>query len=229
MSSQDYRRSQAAQRTIATVARQLEEVQRGAPLRAGGVGAGGITVKGGTIRVLNGGNLEVDGEATFGGDTTVGGNMRITGTLSLPAGIIDNDALSSPVIPATAGAAGVGGSVGTTEITAAVDTIAIPWGCTRALVLVTCSVSFSTNAPSNTIPGVRAYVAATGGAATTGSRMESNLQATNDLISINAHTKANYVGLTPGGLLTVAALARCTGGTISVVRSDVDAIITFLR
>lgn len=151
MSSQDWRRSQASQRTIATVARQLEEVQRGSPLRSGGVGAGGIVVKGGSIRIEQGGNLEVDGAATFGGDTTVGGDldvtgdatfsgsMAVTGTLSLPAGIIDNDALASPVRPATMSAVN-GAAIPNAWATLVSDTINVPAGFTQAQIFAVGSV-----------------------------------------------------------------------------------------
>jgi hypothetical protein len=56
----------------------------------------GVVQVDGTMQVT--GSLDVDGSATFGGDTTIGGNAAIVGTLSLPAGIIDNDALATPVV-----------------------------------------------------------------------------------------------------------------------------------
>ena len=83
MSSEDWRRSQANQRNLTKVFRRLEEAERGAPLNNGGVGEGGITVWGGSIRVLEGGNLEVDGDASFEGDTNVGGALDVTGPTSL--------------------------------------------------------------------------------------------------------------------------------------------------
>lgn len=134
MSSQDYRRSQANARTLATIFRRQEEAERGSPLRAGGVGAGGIVVKGGSIRIENGGNIEVDGDATFGGDTTIGGNARITGTLSLPAGIIDNDALASPLSFSAASADRDGFAILKAVTTVASVTIVVPPGFTTAVI-----------------------------------------------------------------------------------------------
>jgi hypothetical protein len=44
-------------------------------------------------------SLTVDGSLDTTGDTTIGGALAVTGTLSLPAGIIGNAALTSPVMP----------------------------------------------------------------------------------------------------------------------------------
>lgn len=83
MASEDYKRLQANRRTAAKVYQRMSELERGAPLNNGGVGEGGITVWGGSIRILEGGNLEVDGDASFEGDTNVGGALDVTGKTTL--------------------------------------------------------------------------------------------------------------------------------------------------
>lgn len=84
-------------RELEQVKSRLAAVERGAPLRAAGIGVDedGMTVQ--SSLTVDGGDLTVTGNATFGGNTTIGGNAAITGTLSLPSGIIDNDALANPV------------------------------------------------------------------------------------------------------------------------------------
>jgi cytoskeletal protein CcmA (bactofilin family) len=62
---------------------------------------GGATDIDGTLNIGGAtdidGTLNVDAEMSVGGDATFSGAVHIEGTLSLPAGIIDNDALASPV------------------------------------------------------------------------------------------------------------------------------------
>jgi len=75
-----------------------------------------------------GGTLDVDADATFGGA------MAITGTLSLPAGIIDNDALTSPIVYASNNSVNVGTAVTTTRTNKATATVAVTAGFTKAQV-----------------------------------------------------------------------------------------------
>lgn len=135
MASEDYRRSQESARSIAMLERRIEALERGAPLRSGGVGAGGITIKGGSLRILAGGNLEVDGDASFTGDTNIGGNLSVVGTLSLPAGIINNDALANPLQLAEAEGDADGFSIGEAATNVVSCQIPVPSGFTRALVV----------------------------------------------------------------------------------------------
>ena len=78
----------------------------------------------------------VTGDSTFSGDTIIGGNAVITGTLSLPAGIVDNDALASPVKPQYIFASGTGFALATTDAAVASSTITVPAGFTSAVVSV---------------------------------------------------------------------------------------------
>ena len=91
-------------RQVRDLERAIRELRAERRLEAATIGAGGLTVKGGKISVvdpvtgdvlalLDAAGLTVDGNAAFGG------NVAITGTLSLPAGIIDNEALANPIVP----------------------------------------------------------------------------------------------------------------------------------
>jgi hypothetical protein len=58
----------------------------------------GFSFKGDTGDAEFNGNVDVGGTQNVGGTLHVTGNTVIDGTLSLPAGIIDNDALATPVV-----------------------------------------------------------------------------------------------------------------------------------
>ncbi len=73
--------------------------------------------------------ITVNGSASFTGDVVIGG------TLSLPAGIIDNAALTDPVVLSTAGLSQNNFNVPTTDSVYAQATVAIPAGYTRADVI----------------------------------------------------------------------------------------------
>ncbi|HZK60056.1 MAG TPA: hypothetical protein VFC59_09380 [Cryobacterium sp.] len=65
------------------------------------------------------------------------GAVRIEGTLSLPAGIIDNDALASPVVPAPFYAAASNFAVPNAWTTALEHSLTTPAGFTQAVVIAT--------------------------------------------------------------------------------------------
>lgn len=71
----------------------------------------------------------------------VSGNMEITGTLSLPAGIINNDALAAPVSPAASHAENWNFGITTSMAEKTRVTIPVPTGFTRALVHSTVTIS----------------------------------------------------------------------------------------
>lgn len=103
-------------------------------LEAATIGRGGLTV-------ASGGTLHVTG-ATI-----------IDGTLSLPAGIIDNDALTSPANFAVANGASSGIAFGVTQVTMAADTLTVPSGYSRALVMMTASVGGTSPAGGGNLYG----------------------------------------------------------------------------
>lgn len=252
MSSQDYRRSQATARTLATIFRRQEEAERGSPLRAGGVGAGGIVVKGGSIRIENGGNLEVDGAATFGGDTTIGGAIdvtgpaafsgdttiggtldvtgaaRILGTLELPAGIIGNDALASPVLPAVAGASASIVAFAATATVVVAASVTIPAGVTKALVMAVATISATEGSGLTEIMYCQARIRAPGKPDTV-AQSSSGQIATGKEQQLTSHVSASLTGLTAGAL-TVDLLGRGSRAfTPLTAAAAISATVTFLR
>jgi|SRR5665647_489030 len=79
-------------------------------------------------------DLSITGTLGVTGDATFGGAMAVTGTLSLPAGIIDNDALTSPIVYASNNSVNVGTEVTTTRTNKATATVAVAAGFTKAQV-----------------------------------------------------------------------------------------------
>ena len=82
-----------------------------------------------------GGTLDVDAAATFGGA------VAITGTLDLPAGIINNDALASPVSGDTATSFAVGLHLTATEQSVAAVSVNVPAGFSKARVMAFSTLS----------------------------------------------------------------------------------------
>lgn len=106
------------------------------------IGAGGLLVnKGGFITIEAPGTLNVGGPATFSDDTTIGGNLAVTGTLSLPGGIIDNDALANPLQPVVDRTRANNFSITTSESVRATLTIPVPAGFSRAVASATAQLT----------------------------------------------------------------------------------------
>lgn len=208
MSSEDWRRSQANQRNLTKVFRRLEEAERGAPLNNGGVGESGITVWGGSIRILEGGNLEVDGAASFAGDTAVGGeldvtgnatfsgNVAIVGTLQLPAGIIGNDALANPLTFVDAEGDLDGFAIPTAMTTMATAKIVVPAGFTRALVIASGNVVGFNGTPDKV--GISSRVFIRSPAESYGRLLRADTSADNRLVSMSPMKQELLSGLSAG-------------------------------
>jgi len=128
-----------------------------------------VTEVDGTLNVV--GNLDVTGPASFSGDTTIGGTLGVTGpttlgapttvsgslgvtgpmtvsgTLSLPAGIINNAALANQVTAAVAPAVTQTAWATTTSMASkASTTVTVPAGFTSALVTALGMVVFQDSA-----------------------------------------------------------------------------------
>ena len=93
------------------------------------------------------GPLEVNGDAAINGplevngDSVFNGAMSITGALNLPAGIIGNDALTSPLSPQTAHADVSDFALNTgPNVEMVRATVAVPAGYTKALVMASASM-----------------------------------------------------------------------------------------
>lgn len=77
----------------------------------------------------------IDSSLNVGGDLNVSGHAAITGTLSLPSGIIDNDALANPVVPQAVYGHTTGfGTSYTTDTAFLTQTVTVPAGFTSAVV-----------------------------------------------------------------------------------------------
>jgi cytoskeletal protein CcmA (bactofilin family) len=100
------------------------------------------------------GTLNVDAATTIGGTLGVTGNatfsgaMAIAGTLSLPAGIIDNEALAAPVAVGRVSQSQTGFATTTTDQDFANGYITVPAGFTQALVYLTVSAGHSNTSGS---------------------------------------------------------------------------------
>lgn len=171
------------------------------------------------------GPMNVDGTMTVDGDATFGGAMAITGTLSLPAGIIDNEALAAPVRAGQATAQQSGFGTTLTDANVAVGTIAIPAGFTQALVMVVVTAGVVNSAPDadylylsariNGIQSREVFALAAAGAAAAATTSKSSL----------------LTGLT-GSSVTVSAVVHTQGnawGANGVNRAYTEAIAIFLR
>lgn len=80
------------------------------------------------------GGIDVDGTMNVGGELNVTGNTVIGGTLSLPAGIIDNQALAAPVVMGAANRNTSGFALGSSFAEVVGLDVTVPSGCTSALV-----------------------------------------------------------------------------------------------
>lgn len=113
------------------IPRELADLKRAMQeLRAANVfGLTGITPK-------NGGT-DFDGFVNVNGPMTINGDASITGALSLPAGIINNDALANPVQIGTASNGLNNYAITTASTVRASITLTVPEGFTEAVVTST--------------------------------------------------------------------------------------------
>jgi len=88
----------------------------------------------------------IDSSLTVGGSLDVTGPMVVGGTLSLPAGIIDNAALVSPVVPQKIYGTASNFALTTSMVTVKSITITVPAGFTSATVsLISRVIAFNSN------------------------------------------------------------------------------------
>lgn len=84
-----------------------------------------------------GGATDIDGTLNVDAAATFGGAVAVTGTLSLPAGIIDNAALAHPVVPASFYAAASNFAVPNAWTTVVEHSLTTPAGFSQAIVIAT--------------------------------------------------------------------------------------------
>jgi len=187
------------------------------PVRMAGFNAAGVEM----FRLST-----ADGAATFNGPLNIGGAARITGTLSLPAGIIDNDALSNPINYGSVGASEGSFSIDTTHRKRAVQAITIPPGFSQATVLVVANVNASNTTSSGDYLYAQAYAASGIGASSI-----QPIAASGGIGSASASAIQTLTGLS-GGTIEVGSYVYCAFGPWSATaynQANVNAIVWFTR
>ena len=183
----------------------VAELTKGSPLRQAGMGVS-------------------PGQVDFDGNVVIGGDMSITGTLSLPAGIIDNAALTSPAEFARTGGGASGFEVSVTATAVAEQAIPIPAGYTQALVMAVATAAARNNTSSTDFLFVGAKIGTTS-PNVTWAAAEAGKYAT----ATGSATRL-VTGLSGGSLKVsawVSSQAAPWAGTTSM--ANVDAIAIFLR
>lgn len=174
---------------------------------------------GGRLVIAAGRSLEVDGSETVGGSLTVsgsetisgsldvtgpatfGGNLDVAGTLSLPNGIINNDALANPIASGIADG-DQSGYTFTASNTAFSQSLAVPSGFSTALVLAIATTGMSST--QNSVFSARATIAGA-----TGPTINAECAA-NSAMSVTAAYGTIVTGLN-GGSIQVTANGSTTG------------------
>jgi hypothetical protein len=175
------------------------------------------------------GPLSVTGAMDVTGNADFTGNVHIGGTLDLPAGIINNDALQAPVYPAVyhADTQNISITSGSNVEKVGVD-VAVPAGYTQALVSLTITMNMTNNSASTDL----AYVGANINGTSPG--WASVASATvGQAISLNNTVVALVTGLTGGGTFRLTGKASSGTNTWPAAGSsnvmNLNATVQFLR
>jgi hypothetical protein len=175
------------------------------------------------------GPLSVTGTMDVTGNADFTGNVHIGGTLDLPAGIINNDALQAPVYPAVyhADTQNISITSGSNVEKVGVD-VAVPAGYTQALVSLTITMNMTNNSASTDL----AYVGANINGTSPG--WASVASATvGQAISLNNTVVALVTGLTGGGTFRLTGKASSGTNTWPAAGSsnvmNLNATVQFLR
>lgn len=160
------------------------------------------------------------------GTLNVNGPMAVSGTLSLPAGIINNDALSSPVQYGSVGPSQTNFLVDTTHRLYASAAVTVPSGYSKATILTVASVS----AMQSTSNADYLNVAATAGGGVAGGNTLGYGGPTT-MASASAAAINTFSGLS-GGTITVGCYvwsSNFSWGTNGANIANVNAIALFTR
>jgi len=180
------------------------------------------------IRAVDGG-IVVEGSETVNGPLTINGPATITGELSLPAGIIGNEALQAPVYPAVyhADIQNISITNGPNVEILGAD-VAVPAGYTQALVSLTVTMNMTNNSASTDLAYVGANInGSSPGWATVASA------SVGQAISLSNTVVALVSGLTGGGTFRLTGKASSgantwpAAGTSNVM--NLNATVQFLR
>ena len=147
----------------------------------------------------------IDSSLTVGGSLDVTGPMVVGGTLSLPAGIIDNDALTSPTKSQMVQTDATNFALTTTYTTKVTSTITVPAGFTAAVIAITGRVlAFNTNSTGGADAAGADYLRARPSiAGVVGIPLPLVVAGSNSSVVNVAPMATVLTGLTPGGTFTI--------------------------
>ena len=193
-----------------------------------------LRVQGSTATLARSGMaVTAEDEVTVDGDFIVDGQLNVTGaaviggTLSLPAGIIDNDALAAPVSPGVYHAEAVGFTVSTSLAAKATITVNPPAGYTRAMVSAVASASAYNPTASSDYIYVAAWIQTD---STRGYAIPSSCPA-NDSGATSQAASALLTGLSGSFTIKAAVSSGFSAYTTNTSGNvcNVDATVLFLR
>lgn len=225
----NHRDEGAAGREVRDLRRDVQELAAANPLATAGIDAvpDGIIVQG--SETVNG-PLDVNGTMNVDGDATFNGNMTIAGTLNLPAGIVGNDALESPIYTESGYGDAYGFSVPNGEATVATATIPIPAGYTKATVTGIGAIYLYNSATTGNFGYGRVYIDWPTGASNWGAKIPFALGANGGSGNSSPNRLASRDGLS-GGSITVRLVADSDNGVpaASSNQATINALVVFTR
>ncbi len=172
------------------------------------------------------GPLTVNGAMEVNGDSVFNGAMSIAGALNLPAGIIGNDALTSPSTPVASHAQADSFSITTgANVEKLRATITVPAGFTKAAVYGTATMSVYNNTTLDTC-----YLAFRVNGAQVGWSNQVGAPASQRVLSVAAG--AGLISGLSGGTIYLSAEASTNVNTWSADANNtlnIDALVTFYR
>lgn len=198
----------------------VAELTKGSPLRQAGIGVApgqvefnGDAVFAGDTSVT--GNLDVAGTAAFSGDTTIGGNLDVTGTLNLPAGIIGNDALATPLDFRASWANADAFSITSTASSKAASSVTVPAGFTRAVVQVFGMMEAINRGAASNFLRANCRVTSPSGAVWPGRQLITSIGGSNGVAALTVMVQRDFTGLTGGGTIIGEVLASADLATLA--------------
>lgn len=197
----------------------VAELTKGSPLRQAGIGVApgqvefnGDAVFAGDTSVT--GNLEVAGTAAFSGDTTIGGNLDVTGTLNLPAGIIGNESLATPLTFESNWVNASNFPITATSSPKASMTLSVPAGFTRAVVQVFGLLQAINRASTSNYLRAQSRLTTSNGGVSTGRQLITSIPGAGGLNALTVMVQREYTDLPNGTTFTGELLASADYGTL---------------
>jgi len=174
-------------------------------------------------------SVTAEDEVTVDGSLIVTGPMAVGGTLSLPAGIIDNDALANPVVFDAGYANADGFTTSTTAADLASFTVAVPAGFTQAVVQASAMIFVYNGTATYSYLRDRIYVDRVGQTSQYSRLLLTALPAPGSASSAMIDS-FRFTGLS-GGVLTIrlSVSTDYTAITHASNGATVSAVVTFLR